>query len=168
MGSSSMARQNLDDLAAFIAVARDRSFTGAAAKLVLDAAVKAGAKFGVSPGVTPTLAEACEDADLPLLGGIATVTEAMTMLERGYEVCKFFPAEANGGAKALKSFAGPLPQVSFCPTGGVIPENAVTYLSLPNTGCVGGSWVAPNDLVAAGDWAGITALAAEAAKLKVA
>lgn len=129
------------------------------------AAVKAGAKFGVSPGVTKKLAEACEDADLPLLGGIATVTEAMRMLERGYEVCKFFPAEANGGAKALKSFAGPLPQVSFCPTGGVTPQNAPDYLKLPNVLCVGGSWVADPKLMKAGRWDEIEALAREAAAL---
>ena len=129
------------------------------------AAVKAGAKFGVSPGVTATLAEACETADLPLLGGVATVTEAMRMLERGYEVCKFFPAEANGGAKALKSFAGPLPQVSFCPTGGVTPQNAPDYLKLPNVLCVGGSWVADPKLMKAGRWDEIEALAREAAAL---
>lgn len=131
----------------------------------VEAAVKAGAKFGVSPGVTKKLAEACEDADLPLLGGIATVTEAMRMLERGYEVCKFFPAEANGGAKALKSFAGPLPQVSFCPTGGVTPQNAPDYLKLPNVLCVGGSWVADPKLMKAGRWDEIEALAREAAAL---
>ena len=131
----------------------------------VEAAVKAGAKFGVSPGVTPTLAEACETADLPLLGGVATVTEAMTMLERGYEVCKFFPAEANGGAKALKSFAGPLPQVSFCPTGGVTPQNAPDYLRLPNVLCVGGSWVADPKLMKEGRWDEIEALAREAAAL---
>lgn len=129
------------------------------------AAVKAGAKFGVSPGVTKKLAEACGDEGLPLLGGVATVTEAMRMLERGYEVCKFFPAEANGGAKALKSFAGPLPQVSFCPTGGVTPQNAPDYLKLPNVLCVGGSWVADAKLMKAGRWDEIEALAREAAAL---
>jgi 2-dehydro-3-deoxyphosphogluconate aldolase/(4S)-4-hydroxy-2-oxoglutarate aldolase len=129
------------------------------------AAVKAGAKFGVSPGVTKKLAEACGEADLPLLGGVATVTEAMKMLERGFEVCKFFPAEANGGAKALKSFAGPLPQVSFCPTGGVTPQNAPDYLKLPNVLCVGGSWVADPKLMQEGRWDEIEALAREAAAL---
>lgn len=129
------------------------------------AAVKAGARFGVSPGVTRRLAESCEDHDLPLLGGIATVTEAMRMLDRGYEVCKFFPAEANGGAKALKSFAGPLPQVKFCPTGGVTPQNAPDYLKLPNVLCVGGSWVADAKLMAEGRWDEIEALARAAAAL---
>lgn len=129
------------------------------------AAVKAGARFGVSPGVTRRLAESCEDHDLPLLGGVATVTEAMRMLDRGYEVCKFFPAEANGGAKALKSFAGPLPQVKFCPTGGVTPQNAPDYLKLPNVLCVGGSWVADPKLMAEGRWDEIEALARTAAAL---
>lgn len=129
------------------------------------AAVKAGARFGVSPGVTRRLAESCEDHDLPLLGGVATVTEAMRMLDRGYEVCKFFPAEANGGAKALKSFAGPLPQVKFCPTGGVTPQNAPDYLKLPNVLCVGGSWVADAKLMAEGRWDEIEALARAAAAL---
>lgn len=129
------------------------------------AAVKAGARFGVSPGVTRRLAESCEDHDLPLLGGVATVTEAMRMLDRGYEVCKFFPAEANGGAKALKSFAGPLPQVKFCPTGGVTPKNAPDYLKLPNVLCVGGSWVADPKLMAEGRWDEIERLARDAAAL---
>ena len=111
------------------------------------AAKAAGARFGVSPGVTDALVAACEAEELPLLGGIATVGEAMRMLERGYEVAKFFPAEANGGAPALKSFAGPLPQMSFCPTGGVTPKNAPDYLKLPNVLCVGGSWVAEASLL---------------------
>lgn len=125
----------------------------------------AGATFGVSPGATDRILQACEDADLPLLPGAATASEAMRLLERGYTVQKFFPAEANGGAPALKSFASPLPQIRFCPTGGVTPSNAQTYLELPNTLCVGGSWVAPADMVSSGDWAGIQALAATAAAL---
>ncbi|WP_424967569.1 bifunctional 4-hydroxy-2-oxoglutarate aldolase/2-dehydro-3-deoxy-phosphogluconate aldolase [Dinoroseobacter sp. S375] len=129
------------------------------------AAKAAGALFGVSPGATPTLLDAAEAADLPMLPGAATSTEVMALLERGYTVQKFFPAEANGGAPALKSIGAPLPQVSFCPTGGVSLANAPTYLSLSNTLCVGGSWVAPAALMEAGDWAGITKLAAEAAEL---
>jgi 2-dehydro-3-deoxyphosphogluconate aldolase/(4S)-4-hydroxy-2-oxoglutarate aldolase len=125
----------------------------------------AGATFGVSPGATDLLLDACEANDLPLLPGIATASEAMRLLERGYWVQKFFPAEANGGAPALKGIGGPIPQVKFCPTGGVSLKNANDYLSLSNTLCVGGSWVAPKDLIAAKDWAGITAIAAEAAKL---
>ena len=128
-------------------------------------AVDAGATFGVSPGATDTLLEACEAADLPLLPGAATSSEVMRLLERGYRVQKFFPAEANGGAPALKAIGAPLPQVKFCPTGGVSPKNAPIYLGLSNTLCVGGSWVAPKDLIAAKDWSAIEALAAEAASL---
>ena len=128
-------------------------------------AKEAGATFGVSPGATDRLLDACEANDLPLLPGAATSTEAMRLLERGYTVQKFFPAEANGGAPALKGIGSPLPQIKFCPTGGVSLSNANDYLSLSNTLCVGGSWVAPKDKIAAQDWAGITALAAEAAAL---
>ena len=125
----------------------------------------AGARFGVSPGATDRLLDACEAADLPTLPGAATATEAMALLERGYDMMKFFPAEASGGAPALKSLASPLPQISFCPTGGVSPENALSYLSLPNVICAGGSWVAPDALIKAGDWAGITELARAASAL---
>jgi len=128
-------------------------------------AVAAGAKFGVSPGATDTLLTACEAADLPLLPGAATSTEVMRLLERGYRVQKFFPAEANGGAPALKAIGAPLPQVRFCPTGGVTPANAPSYLGLSNTLCVGGSWVAPQALIDAGNWEGITDLARTAAAL---
>jgi len=131
----------------------------------VEAAKAAGATFGVSPGATDRLLDAAEANDLPLLPGAATSSEVMRLLERGYTVQKFFPAEANGGAPALKSIGAPLPQVSFCPTGGVTLTNAPTYLGLSNTLCVGGSWVAPAALVAKGDWAGITALAKEAAAL---
>lgn len=130
------------------------------------AAKEAGATFGVSPGATDLLLDACEDMELPLLPGAATSSEAMKLLERGYTMLKFFPAEASGGAPALKSIAGPLPRISFCPTGGVSLKNAPDYLSLPNVVCVGGSWVAPADKVQSGDWAGIEALAREAAALQ--
>ena len=130
------------------------------------AAKKAGALFGVSPGATDALLTACEEADLPLLPGAATATEAMRLLERGYTMQKFFPAEAAGGASALKGIGGPLPQVKFCPTGGVSIKNAPQYLALSNTICVGGSWVAPKEMVLDKDWAGIEALAREASKLK--
>ena len=119
----------------------------------------AGAMFGVSPGATDMLIDACEAEGLPLLAGAATATEAMRLLERGYTTQKFFPAESAGGAKALGSLASPLPQITFCPTGGVSLANARSYLALPNVVCVGGSWVAPKDAVAAGDWAQITTLA---------
>lgn len=129
------------------------------------AAKDAGAVFGVSPGATDRLLDACEDADLPLLPGAATASEAMRLLERGYSMLKFFPAEASGGAAALKAIGAPIPQIKFCPTGGVSPGNAESYLALGNVVCAGGSWVAPKDKVIAGDWAGITALAAAAALL---
>jgi len=131
----------------------------------VEKAKEAGAQFGVSPGATDILLEACEANELPLLPGAATSSEAMRLLERGYNVQKFFPAEANGGAKTLKAIGAPIPQVSFCPTGGVSLKNANEYLSLSNTLCVGGSWVAPQDMIANEDWAGIEALAAEAAAL---
>ena len=128
-------------------------------------AVAAGARFGVSPGATDELIAACEANGLPLLAGAATASEAMQMLARGYDLLKFFPAEASGGAPALKAIGAPLPQISFCPTGGVSLANANDYLGLSNVVCAGGSWVAPKDLVAAGDWAGIEALAREASRL---
>ncbi|RYH03343.1 bifunctional 4-hydroxy-2-oxoglutarate aldolase/2-dehydro-3-deoxy-phosphogluconate aldolase [Salipiger sp. IMCC34102] len=128
-------------------------------------AKEAGAQFGVSPGATDRLLDACEANELPLLPGAATATEAMALLERGYTVQKFFPAEANGGVPALKAIGAPIPQVSFCPTGGVSLRNAPDYLGLSNTLCVGGSWVAPADRVEAEDWAAIETLAREAAAL---
>ncbi|MDA3858001.1 MAG: bifunctional 4-hydroxy-2-oxoglutarate aldolase/2-dehydro-3-deoxy-phosphogluconate aldolase [Roseovarius sp.] len=129
------------------------------------AAKDAGASFGVSPGATDELLAACEAEDLPLLPGAATATEAMRLLARGYDMLKFFPAEASGGAPALKAIGAPLPQISFCPTGGISPDNAKTYLSLPNVICAGGSWIAPQNLIASEDWAGIETLARDAAKL---
>jgi 2-dehydro-3-deoxyphosphogluconate aldolase/(4S)-4-hydroxy-2-oxoglutarate aldolase len=126
------------------------------------AAKQAGAMFGVSPGATDQLLAACEAEDLPLLPGAATASEAMTLLARGYDVLKFFPAETSGGAPALKAIGAPLPQISFCPTGGVTPDNANSYLDLPNVICAGGSWIAPAALVQKGDWAGIETLARNA------
>ncbi|WP_370400170.1 bifunctional 4-hydroxy-2-oxoglutarate aldolase/2-dehydro-3-deoxy-phosphogluconate aldolase [Sulfitobacter sp. JB4-11] len=128
--------------------------------------IVAGARFGVSPGATDVLLDAAEQQELPMLPGAASASEAMALLARGYDMLKFFPAEAAGGAPFLKSLSSPLPQISFCPTGGVGPDNALDYLSLPNVICAGGSWVAPGDLVAAQDWEGITALARDAAKLR--
>lgn len=129
------------------------------------AAKEAGAQFGVSPGATDVLIAACEAEGLPLLPGAATASEAMRMLEKGYDMLKFFPAEASGGAPALKAIGAPLPQITFCPTGGVSPTNARNYLSLSNVACAGGSWVAPKQMVQNGDWAGIEALARDASKL---
>ena len=130
------------------------------------AAKAAGAQFGVSPGATQALLDACAEHDLPLLAGAATASEIMALLERGYTAMKFFPAEQSGGAAFLKSIGAPIPQVGFCPTGGIGLKNARDYLSLPNILCVGGSWVAPKDAMVRGDWAMITSLAAEARALR--
>lgn len=124
---------------------------------------RAGAKFGVSPGLIGN--EDFDDGPLPLLPGIATATELMAGLEAGYSYFKLFPANIVGGVGALKAFASPFPQATFCPTGGVSLENASDYLALPNVICVGGSWVAPADAVRDGDWDRITALAKQAAAL---
>ncbi|WP_041527724.1 bifunctional 4-hydroxy-2-oxoglutarate aldolase/2-dehydro-3-deoxy-phosphogluconate aldolase [Paracoccus aminophilus] len=125
----------------------------------------AGASFAVSPGATEKLIRACEEVELPLLPGAATASEAMLLLEAGYTMGKFFPAEAAGGVKALKSLGGPLPQLSFCPTGGITLESAPSYLALPNVVCVGGSWIAPDADVADANWEAIRARAATAAGL---
>ena len=131
-----------------------------------DAAVAAGSTFIVSPGVTRGILDAAKASDVPILPGAATASEVMALREEGVEVMKFFPAEQAGGAAYLKALSSPLAGTLFCPTGGVSLKNAKDYLSLPNVVCVGGSWVAPKELVAAGDWAGITRLAREAAALK--
>ncbi len=131
----------------------------------VEAAKDAGATFGVSPGFTRRLLDAAEANDLPMLPGTATPSEAMYLLQRGYSVAKFFPAEANGGIPVLNAWGAPLPRIRFCPTGGVSLQNASDYLALPNVACVGGSWVAPAAMVRSGDWAGIARLAAEAAAL---
>ncbi|CAN5791567.1 bifunctional 4-hydroxy-2-oxoglutarate aldolase/2-dehydro-3-deoxy-phosphogluconate aldolase [soil metagenome] len=130
------------------------------------AAKAAGALFGVSPGVTEGLLAACAAEELPLIAGVATAGEAMRLMERGYDVAKFFPAEAIGGAAALKALAGPLPAMAFCPTGGVTPLNAPDYLGLPNVLCVGGSWVCDAALMAEGKWNEIEALARGASRLR--
>ena len=130
------------------------------------AAVLAGAKFAVSPGYTATVGKACHDLGLPLLPGVATGTEIMAAQEGGYTQLKFFPAMQAGGIAMLKAFAGPFGDVTFCPTGGVTPQNAADFLALPNVACVGGSWLVPGDALEQGDWARITALAREAASFK--
>ena len=132
----------------------------------LHAAQQAGARFAVSPGISPYLLDAAEDSALPLLPGAATASEAMSLLERGYRHLKFFPAVPAGGHKLLGAWASPLPQLRFCPTGGINLVNAVDFLALPNVTCVGGSWLTPADKLAAGDWAGIESLAREAAGLR--
>ncbi|TCD11343.1 2-dehydro-3-deoxy-phosphogluconate aldolase [Oricola cellulosilytica] len=129
------------------------------------AAVEAGSKFIVSPGLTPELVDAADGSAVPLLPGAVTSSEIMAALEEGYSLLKFFPAEQAGGAAYLKSLSSPFGGVRFCPTGGVSAVNAGDYLSLPNVLCVGGSWVAPKDAVSAGDWERITELSKEAARL---
>lgn len=128
--------------------------------------VNAGASFLVSPGATEELLDAAEGSAAPLLPGAASPSEVMRLLERGYRYQKFFPAQAAGGVPMLKSIAGPLAQVQFCPTGGIGPGNAAEYLALPNVMCVGGSWMAASSLVAEKNWGEITRLSKEAAALK--
>ncbi|WP_094218093.1 bifunctional 4-hydroxy-2-oxoglutarate aldolase/2-dehydro-3-deoxy-phosphogluconate aldolase [Streptomyces diastatochromogenes] len=130
------------------------------------ACVAAGARFLVSPGWTDALLTAMRASGVPFLPGVSTTSEVVALLERGVREMKFFPAQAAGGTAYLKSLAGPLPQARFCPTGGIGPANAPEYLSLPNVGCVGGSWMVPADAVAAGDWARIEELARAAAGLR--
>lgn len=131
----------------------------------LEKAVKAGSTFLVSPGTTPALIEAAKASPVPLLAGVATPTEAMNLYVQGFTHQKFFPAEAAGGVPMLKSIAGPLPQITFCPTGGIDLAKAPSYLALPNVQCVGGTWMAPRELMKAGRWDEIERLAREAASL---
>ena len=128
--------------------------------------VDAGCRFMVSPGISPRILDAADDMGIPLLPGIGTPSEAMTAAERGYSFLKFFPAEALGGAPVLKAFASPLPDITFCPTGGIDPAKAKVYLGLPNVICVGGSWIMPADALAANDFDRIEALAREASTLR--
>ena len=130
------------------------------------AAVNAGARFAVSPGYTSALGQACRALGQPLLPGVATGSEIMQAQADGYQQLKFFPALQAGGLAMLKAWSGPFFDVDFCPTGGLTPENAPQFLALPNVRCVGGSWLVPADALAAGDWARITALAAQAKGLR--
>ena len=125
----------------------------------------AGAQFAVTPGLTPQLAEAAKTVPFPLLPGIVTPGEILLALQYGFDTLKFFPAQQAGGVPMLQAFAGPFAEVAFCPTGGISRETAPSFLKLRNVLCVGGSWVAPAALVASGDWAGIEALARDAAGL---
>lgn len=129
-------------------------------------AAGAGAAFLVSPGLTPRLAGAMLDTGLPCLPGVATAGEAMAAVEAGFAALKFFPAEPAGGIAYLKALAGPLPDIRFCPTGGISRERAADYLALKNVACCGGSWIATSEQVAAGDWRTITENARFAASLK--
>ncbi|WHZ12827.1 MAG: 4-hydroxy-2-oxoglutarate aldolase/2-dehydro-3-deoxyphosphogluconate aldolase [Burkholderiaceae bacterium] len=127
------------------------------------AAARAGARFAVSPGYTAAVGHACHDLGLPLLPGVATASEIMAAQHDGFTALKFFPAMQAGGAAMLRAWSGPFGDIVFCPTGGVTPQNAPELLALANVACVGGSWLAPVDAMAAGDWARIEALAREAA-----
>jgi 2-dehydro-3-deoxyphosphogluconate aldolase/(4S)-4-hydroxy-2-oxoglutarate aldolase len=123
---------------------------------------EAGAQFAISPGLTEDLLQAANAGTIPLIPGISTVSELMLGLDQGLREFKFFPAEANGGVKALQAIAGPFPQVRFCPTGGISPANYRDYLALNSVHCIGGSWLVPNDALESGDYDRITSLAREA------
>ncbi|MET8950956.1 bifunctional 4-hydroxy-2-oxoglutarate aldolase/2-dehydro-3-deoxy-phosphogluconate aldolase [Streptomyces sp. NPDC004393] len=128
--------------------------------------VAGGARFLVSPGWTDALLTAMQASGVPFLPGVSTTSEVVALLERGVTEMKFFPAQAAGGTAYLRSLAGPLPRARFCPTGGIGPVNAPDYLALPNVGCVGGTWMVPQDAIEARDWARIEGLAREAAALR--
>ena len=128
-------------------------------------AKKAGAQFGVSPGLTKDLHLAAQDAGLPLLPGVMTPSDLIQSIELGYEIVKFFPAQQAGGIAMLQAFYGPFPNLSFCPTGGITAETAPNFLKQPNVVCVGGSWLTPKTAVASKDWAEITRLAQIASQL---
>jgi 2-dehydro-3-deoxyphosphogluconate aldolase/(4S)-4-hydroxy-2-oxoglutarate aldolase len=130
------------------------------------AADRAGAQFGVTPGLTPELAAAARGARFPLLPGVMTPTELIAARNQGFTVLKLFPAQQAGGVGMLKALGAPFPDVSFCPTGGITRATAAEFLALSNVVCVGGSWLAPRELLGAGDWAGIEALARDAAGLR--
>ena len=157
-------------LACMEAIARDvpEAVAGAGTiRTVADAkaSLNAGAKFGVSPGYTSAVGNACRELGLPLLPGVATGSEIMTAQEDGYTELKFFPAVQAGGLAMLKAWQGPFGDVRFCPTGGISLANAPDFLALSNVACVGGSWIVPTDAIQAGDWARITQLAREATQL---
>lgn len=135
-------------------------------KATFEASVAAGADFMVSPGVTDELIELAKSTDIPFLPGAATPSEVMRLVSHGFKFLKFFPAEAAGGVPMLKSIGGPLPQVTFCPTGGISLETAPKYLSLSNVICVGGTWMLDKQLIANKDWQAIEALAKQASQIK--
>ncbi len=131
----------------------------------MEAAIDAGSRFLVSPGATQELIDAAKKSEIPLLPGVATASEAMGLAEEGITTLKFFPAQQAGGAAYLKAISSPLPHITFCPTGGINADNAQDYLKLPNVVCVGGSWVAPKNLIMNSEWAAITKLAKAASQL---
>lgn len=158
-------------LAAIEAMARDvpEAVTGvgtATRPQDFDRARDVGAHFVVSPGISTPLLEAATRTGVPFLPGIVTPAEILMALAADCRHLKFFPAEAYGGVKTLKAFHGPFPDVRFCPTGGIRPENYLDYLSLPNVLCVGGTWLAPNGRVERGEWSAITELAARVSGIR--
>jgi 2-dehydro-3-deoxyphosphogluconate aldolase/(4S)-4-hydroxy-2-oxoglutarate aldolase len=158
----------LDSIRAISAEVQD-AVVGAGTLLLpadFEAAERAGARFAVSPGLTPTLIDAGADSTLPYLPGSATVGEAMLALEHGYRLQKFFPASYAGGVDMLRAFIGPLPTLRFCPTGGITAGTASKWLAAPNVLCVGGSWLSAPSLVRAGQWSAIEQLARDAAGLR--
>ena len=157
-------------LACIEAIAREVPEAVAGAGTVRTAAeaaavARAGARFAVSPGYTRAVGQACKEAGLPLLPGVATGSEIMMAQEDGLTELKFFPALQAGGSAMLKAWHGPFGDITFCPTGGISTANAAEFLGLPNVACVGGSWLTPADAIAAGDWGRITALALTASQL---
>src|SRR5690606_21829503 len=132
----------------------------------LDAAVRAGARFAVSPGLTPDIAQAARQAGIAFLPGIATPSESMFAADHGFIVQKLCPADAAGGVALLKALYGPLPDIVFCPAGGINAGSAAQYLCLPNVKCVGGAWLTPDAAVSAKNWGGITDLARQACLLR--
>lgn len=157
------------DAVAAIAGEVEGAIVGAGTVLSKDqfvAAERVGARFAVSPGVSPDILAAARDSSIPLMPGAATATEVMTLMDEGYVIQKFFPAGPAGGIAYLRALAAPLPAVRFCPTGGIDAESAPAYLALANVVCVGGSWVAPPDAIANGDWARIENLARQASRLE--
>ena len=157
-------------LAAIEAIASHRPEICVGAGTVVSASLaetarRAGAGFAVSPGTTPAVVAGCAAAGLPLLPGASTVSEIMTLHEAGFTAMKFFPASAARGTAFVKSLAGPLPQITICPTGGISTETAPEWLALPNVRCLGGSWVAPQNLISGQQFATIETLAREAAAL---
>lgn len=128
--------------------------------------IEAGARFGVSPGLTPALVEVARASGLPLLPGVMTPSDVIAARAAGFSELKLFPAQQAGGVGMLKALGGPFPDVTFCPTGGITAASAPDFLALPNVACIGGSWLTPKEAVAAGDWGKITALALEASQLR--
>jgi 2-dehydro-3-deoxyphosphogluconate aldolase/(4S)-4-hydroxy-2-oxoglutarate aldolase len=128
----------------------------------LDAAVEAGCEFLITPGLTPTMAKACQELPIPVVPGVSCASDIMLGMEYGFTAFKFFPAEASGGIKALKALAGPFGDITFCPTGGISPENLAAYLALDCVSCVGGSWLTPNALLKRQAWSEVTSLTQQA------